>query len=292
MIQRRTFLLTASATTLSMTSSHAALATSRLPALAMADISVRKSLEADYPATLEKLKSMGFTHFCFRLERYRPTEPVEPSPVEKARMVNEAGLKVGVVRFADARDIDRYIEETQAAGAGILALTLGDIFRPGARAALTLADVDDFAARLDGWGEKARRAGITFAYHNHAYEGTPVEGIKPLERIFERTDPQHVAAELDLAWAGAGGFDVLALLEQLGPRVVSMHWKDVRRSGKTSQEQVAELGAGDLDLRRTLPQVTAITSALPVIEIEYSANEMTSAEQAAEFIKETFGSIG
>src|SRR5690606_40827831 len=61
---------------------------------------------------------------CFRLERYRPTEPVEPSPVEKARMVNEAGLKVGVVRFADARDIDRYIEETQAAGAGILALTL------------------------------------------------------------------------------------------------------------------------------------------------------------------------
>src|SRR5690606_15750770 len=109
----------------------------------------------------------------------------------------------------------------------ILAMTIADIFFPRAdKSPTTLAMVEDFARRFDDWGARARAAGITLAYHNHAIDGQPIDGIRPLDHLISLTIPRHVAFELDLAWAHMGGYDLVAKVRELGPRLVSMHWKD------------------------------------------------------------------
>ena len=255
--------------------------------LALCDISIRKSLAADYAGTLKEVAKMGFTHFSYRLERYRPTEAAEPPPADKAKMVADAGLKPGVVRFYDTAHLDRYLEETKLVGSEILALTLGDIFAPRADGTpITMPMVDDFAHRMEGWGARARAAGVTFAYHNHAVDAKPVDGIKPLDRMLELTNPRHVAMELDFAWTHAGGYDILDMIRRLGPRLVSMHWKDFdsRISADSVQHKTAELGAGELDLATLLPQVVALTNALPAVELENNPDEMGSVARAYAFV--------
>jgi sugar phosphate isomerase/epimerase len=257
--------------------------------MALCDISVRTALEADYAGTLRAIAQIGYTHFSFRLERYRPTEAAEPPPSEKARMAADAGLRPGVARFANPAHLDRYLAETNAVGSKILALTLGDIFLPRAdNSPLTLAMVDDFATRLDGWGARARAAGVTLAYHNHAIDGKMIDGVRPFDRILERTDPRNVAIELDLAWTYAGGYDIVRTVRELGPRLVSMHWKDYDSKVKAerTQLQAVELGAGELGLKALLPQIVKLTSALPGIEIENSTDEIGAAARAFQFISE------
>lgn len=293
MIERREFLATLSSG-LALAGFGPAMAASKPHprSLALCDISIRNALAKDYAGTLKKVAAIGYTHFSYRLERYFSMEPEDLPPAEKARMARDAGLLPGVVRFIDPKNIDRYIEEANLVGSKILALTVADIFLPSSlggqydKSPLTKMMVDDFAGRLDSWGAKARAAGISLAYHNHAVDSKPVEGIRPFDRIIELTNPCHVAIELDLAWTYAGGYDILETIERLGPRLVSMHWKDYDSSrAAQGSQQAVELGAGEIGLAQLLPKVVERTKALPGVEIENSTEELASAQRAFDFIQ-------
>ncbi|MFT4033397.1 MAG: sugar phosphate isomerase/epimerase [Siphonobacter sp.] len=95
-------------------------------------------------------------------------------------------------------------------------------------------------------GEAAKKAGVGFAYHNHATEFDPVDGGKtPYEIILSQTDPALVKMELDLAWATKAGKDPVALFKEHPGRFPLWHIKDIKQDMKT----ITEVGNGVVDFK-------------------------------------------
>ena len=95
-------------------------------------------------------------------------------------------------------------------------------------------------------GEAAKKAGIGFAYHNHATEFDAVEGKTPYELILSQTDKDLVKMELDLAWAVKAGKDPVELFKGQPGRFPLWHVKDIKPDLKT----VTEVGNGVVDFKR------------------------------------------
>src|SRR5699024_9815809 len=91
---------------------------------------------------------------------------------------------------------------------------------------LTEDGVKDIADRLNAASEKAKEFGLTGGYHNPCQEFVAdFDGKTAYQRFLSLVDPT-VAIELDLYWALVGGQDVVALVEELGDRLVAIHVKD------------------------------------------------------------------
>jgi sugar phosphate isomerase/epimerase len=90
-----------------------------------------------------------------------------------------------------------------------------------------------------------RKAGVTFAYHNHNQEFHRLGGKTVMDMIIEETDHDAVQIELDTYWVQAGGGDPAAWLARLKGRASLVHLKDygVDPKGRTMFE---EIGQGNL----------------------------------------------
>jgi sugar phosphate isomerase/epimerase len=107
---------------------------------------------------------------------------------------------------------------------------------PGAR-----GDGDDFyrrtADRMSQAGELCHKAGMKFAYHNHAFEFAGKPGARPIDIYFERLDPKLVSMELDVFWLSVAGQDPAEMLKKWKGRVELLHLKDL---AKDAPHQFAE----------------------------------------------------
>jgi sugar phosphate isomerase/epimerase len=78
-------------------------------------------------------------------------------------------------------------------------------------------------------GEASHKAGVQFAYHNHAFEFQPYEslgGKMPYDFLLAETDPQLVKMELDLCWITVAGKDPIAYFNRYPGRFPLVHVKD------------------------------------------------------------------
>ena len=82
------------------------------------------------------------------------------------------------------------------------------------------------ADKLNWAGGVCKKAGLTFAYHNHAFEFAEVDGQQLFHVLVENTDPNLVGLELDCFWVSVAGHDPADLLHHLGDRVKLLHLKD------------------------------------------------------------------
>lgn len=110
----------------------------------------------------------------------------------------------------------------------------------------TLDEIKSSVEVFQKTGEAAKKAGLQFAYHNHATEFDPVEGGKtPYELILSQTDKELVKMELDLAWATKAGKDPVALFKEHPGRFPLFHVKDIKEDMKT----LTEVGNGVVDFK-------------------------------------------
>ncbi|WP_052134966.1 sugar phosphate isomerase/epimerase family protein [Sphingomonas sp. 37zxx] len=93
--------------------------------------------------------------------------------------------------------------------------------------------------RCNVFGAACRASGLRFAYHNHAYEFDPIDGVVPYDLILERTDSGAVGFELDFYWAHKAGRDIKALIARAPKRFWLAHLKDAARDGA-----MADVGQG------------------------------------------------
>lgn len=260
----------------------------RVPRFGLADVTVLRNLQADYPGTLRQVAAMGYRIMGFRLAGYGGRGPNEPSPADKARYVRDAGMEVGVVRLGlRGVDYDRELDLALTTGAKVVALTTAAPFISGP--VLYRTTRDQFGAwlpQLAAIGEKARARGLTLAYHTHWYDLMPLGGEIPLDVMARQIPAEHLSFELDLAWVWYGGVAPLDLIARLGPRVVSMHWKDIDRTrGKSITDHAVVPGAGEMNYAALLPRVVHATRAVGYIEVDNPADGLAAARQGAEFIK-------
>jgi sugar phosphate isomerase/epimerase len=98
----------------------------------------------------------------------------------------------------------------------------------------TMDDYRKMAALFNKIGANAQMNGVRFAYHNHGYGFHPVEGKRPIDIIFDETDPNSVFLELDLYWTTAGGSDPAELMRKHAGRYKMIHIKDMKEQVRFS----------------------------------------------------------
>jgi sugar phosphate isomerase/epimerase len=91
----------------------------------------------------------------------------------------------------------------------------------------TLDDWKRLAADLNTIGEKVKKAGLTFAYHNHNLEFKLTDGIIPYDILLDNTDPALVYMEIDLYWIIKGGQMPIPYLKKYPGRFPLWHVKDM-----------------------------------------------------------------
>ncbi len=97
--------------------------------------------------------------------------------------------------------------------------------------------------------------GLRFLYHNHNHEFAAFDGKYALDILYENTDPQTVAFELDVAWVTYGGGDPATIIRKYAGRCPVLHMKDLVEvpdggySGNDRGEtHFTEVGTGVVDI--------------------------------------------
>jgi sugar phosphate isomerase/epimerase len=199
---------------------------------------VRETMKKDYLGTLKQVAEIG----------YRGVELAGNmggmSAVELRRVMDDLGLTVVSGHCAiDAVDagLEKTLADYTALGAKYLGVAwIGDQYR-SADGMLRAADLMQRAAAA------AAQHGITFFYHNHAFEfENKVDGIYMLDALFGAMDPQLVKWEADVYWVAKGGADPEVYLKRYAGRVPLVHIKDMTKDEARSFEIVGE-GRLDFD---------------------------------------------
>ncbi|HEY4873971.1 MAG TPA: sugar phosphate isomerase/epimerase [Puia sp.] len=110
----------------------------------------------------------------------------------------------------------------------------------------TLDDIKSSIEVLNKTGELCKKAGITFAYHNHDFEFKEVDGKIPYHLLLSETNADIVKMELDLAWATKGGADPVELFTKHPGRFPLWHVKDISKDMQT----IEPVGEGVIDFTR------------------------------------------
>jgi len=118
---------------------------------------------------------------------------------------------------------------------------------------------DEWSGTIDGYqraadffnkaGERCKKAGIRFGFHNHQVEFMEINGRVPYDVLLELTDPKLVTFEIDLAWITAAGKDPVAYFRKYPGRFEVWHLKDL-----TPEKQDATLGEGIIDFKPILAE--------------------------------------
>ena len=77
--------------------------------------------------------------------------------------------------------------------------------------------------------------GLSFNYHNHAWEFEDLGGVNGMDILSQETDPAYVKFNIDVFWVWYGGKDPVGFIGQHSNRAGYYHFKDGRRgsgSGK------------------------------------------------------------
>lgn len=144
----------------------------------------------------------------------------------------------------------------------------------------TLAEINESIGVLNKTHEACKKAGITFAYHNHDAEFRPVEGKIPYELFLAETT---MPMELDIAWTIKGGKDPLALFQQYPGRFPLWHVKDL----DAGKEQVLPVGSGTLDYARVFAAAGKAGMQHFFIEHDMPADAFSSATSSYQYLTTT-----
>jgi sugar phosphate isomerase/epimerase len=267
MATRRTFLATLAA---------AAGGAERVPARAAERAEIRTALNGpvglqlwslreygpkDVPGTLQRVRSLGF----------RTVESAGlwglKSPAELRAALDGAGLRCPSSHMG----FERLRDDTKAAFAEAKALGAAEVACPWIPhgKSFTRDDAQKAAAAFNRFGAAAREHGMRFSYHCHGYEFMPSPEGTLFDSLARAADPALVAFQVDVFHAHHGGADVPGLIAAYGPRVTSLHLKDLnkafkveRGAGTAPPEADVPVGSGQIDYKAVLrAAVKAGTSA-------------------------------
>lgn len=151
-------------------------------------------------------------------------------------------LKDGVFQGTILHDWDKSVEDAHAVGIKYMVCAwLSEKERLG------LDHYKKMAADFNIAGEKCKKAGIQFCYHNHDFEFDQQGGKFPYDVLLNETDPKLVKMEMDLYWVTKAGHDPITLFNEHPGRFPLWHLKDM---DNTPQHAFTEVGNGTIDFKK------------------------------------------
>lgn len=124
----------------------------------------------------------------------------------------------------------------------------------------------EFARRADVVAERLQGEGMTFVYHNHAFEFIKYDGVPALQILMENT--KFLQFELDLFWVQAGGGSPLDWIKKVEGRMDVVHFKEM--TGAAKPVCMAPIGEGNMNW-------PAIMKACDEIGVKYAFVEQDNA---------------
>jgi sugar phosphate isomerase/epimerase len=229
--------------------------------------SLRESFKAEgVPATLAKVKAMGFTHVELA-GTYGLTRDEFKAELDKAGLTP---VSMHADINALVKDPAPIIDDAKFYGIRYV----GNAWFPHEQP----FDADDASKAIEAFntaGKALQEAGLTFFYHAHGFEFAPAEGGGTLfDTIVAKTDPDAVKFQLDVFWAYHGSADPVALLKQYPTRFVSTHLKDMKPgternfTGGAPDDSSVALGSGEVPIREIVEAARETSVEWHIIEEE------------------------
>ena len=221
--------------------------------------SVKDLFESDPVRTLHELRRIGFTVV-------EPASSPSTGAETLRRQLDEAGLRCPSMHINFMGDI-----EAQFAGAKIVGAeyVVSSLLRPGTGRLpqmpphqekyaqflreMTLEDAKKTAELANKMGEKAKSAGLRYAYHNHHMEfGAAGAQENAYDVLLQATEPGLVTFEIDCGNMAVAGRSPVEYLQRFPGRFSMMHVKDFHavRAGEDVSPLLrsgALLGQGFID---------------------------------------------
>lgn len=232
----------------------------------------RESFKTNVPATLDKIRALGFTEvegggdYGLGIEKFNA-------------LLGERGLKLvscGAGYESLKKDIDAAVRRARGFGAKFAMCA----WIPH-KGEFTEADVHRAATDFNAWGKAFKAAGITFTYHPHGYEFRPLQEKSErthFDLLVAETNPEFVSFEMDVFWVTHPGQDPAQLLARYPNRWALMHLKDLRRgastgihTGQAPQSDDVPVGTGQVNWPAVLKQAAAVGVKYYFIEDESAA---------------------
>ena len=109
----------------------------------------------------------------------------------------------------------------------------------------TIEQADKLIAELSSYGAALQENGIAFGYHNHHTEFTRLGQTTFLDRLYQKSDPNHIKAELDVHWVQRGGGNPVSWIDRMAGRMPVCHFKDY--TIVDDEPRFCEIGEGNLE---------------------------------------------
>jgi len=245
---RRTFLATLGVAAFGLARSDDAAASlalaprSRLKRVGLQLYTVRDLMKADLPGTLAKVAAIGYKEVEFAGYFGR-------TPAQIRDLLRRDGLTSPSTHLPfDSLDTTWQKQLDDAKAVGHHWVTIAFIPEEKRR---TLDDWKRHAATFNRAAAQAKSAGLRFAYHNHNFELTAIDGTRPLDLLLKETDPSLVDFEMDLYWVVFGGGDPLDFFNRYPKRFPLVHVKD---SSAPPNRKFVDVGQGTIDFRSIFAQ--------------------------------------
>jgi sugar phosphate isomerase/epimerase len=199
---------------------------------------IRDAVKADFLGTLTRISEIGYN--AVEAAGYADGNFYGYSPKEYKKICEDLNLQPQSSHTAVNLDnADVVIEKTIEAGMSYLVLPW-----IGRERRMSVDSYKQLAEELNQIGEKCKKNGIMFAYHNHAFEFEKIGEVIPYDLLLEQTEPDFVSMQLDLYWMVYGGYQPLEYFKTYPGRFALWHIKDM---DKTEKRESTEIGSGIID---------------------------------------------
>jgi sugar phosphate isomerase/epimerase len=210
----------------------------RLGPIGLQLYTLRNLMRADFEGTLAQVAQIGYTEVEFAGYFERPARDVRA-------ILDRHGLRAPSTHLSKEaleRDADRLLEDAATIGHRYVCVAwVGEEERRTVDAWKRVAEA------FNRIGQRCRRAGLQFAYHNHDFEFVPLGGKMFYDTLLAETDAALVQLELDLFWITKAGSDPFAYFTRYPGRFPLVHVKD---SAGPPEHRMVDVGSGKIDFRR------------------------------------------
>ena len=228
-------------------------------------------MKANPNSTLEKVAGIGYNQL--ELAGYDSGKFYGFQPQDFKKSANDLGLEVistHVMLAAFKQNADLVISSCSDLGVEYIVIPWLN-----AEERQTIQQYDSLIGFMNDLGAKCVQNGMKLVYHNHDFEFDSIEGIVPMNRILEKTNPLYVNIELDLYWVSKAGFDPVELFDKYPGRFPIWHVKDM---DATEAKHFTEVGNGVIDFNTIFENAETAGMKYFFVEQDVSENPLKSVE--------------